>query len=66
MAQAALALRALEKRHRQFLGDRPILKALAAMERDRGHREAAFDDAMSLVALTPDDPESQALLMSLC
>lgn len=63
--QAALALQTLEKTHRHFPGDRPILKVLVSMERDRGHHEAALANAQSLVALAPDDPESQALLLSL-
>jgi predicted CXXCH cytochrome family protein len=63
--QPALALKTLEQAHKRFPGDRPTLKALASMERDRGHREAALGYARSLLALAPDDVESQALLASL-
>jgi predicted CXXCH cytochrome family protein len=63
--QPALAIRTLDAAHRRFPGDRPMLKALASIERDRGHREAALNYAQALVALAADDPESQALLLSL-
>jgi predicted CXXCH cytochrome family protein len=63
--QPALAIKTLGEAHRRCPGDRPLLKALASMERDRGHREAALGYAQALVALAPDDPESQSLLLSL-
>ncbi|MEO8441422.1 MAG: tetratricopeptide repeat protein [Betaproteobacteria bacterium] len=60
--KAGGAITVLTAAHRRFSGDTGILQALATMERDRGNREAALAYAKSLVALTPDDPQAQALL----
>jgi len=61
----AKGIAALEQAHRRFPGDRAILQALAAMERDRGDRAKALDYAERLLALAPDDPTSEALVREL-
>jgi len=46
-------------------GDRGILQALAAMERDRGDRAKALAYAERLLALAPDDPAGERLVQEL-
>jgi Flp pilus assembly protein TadD len=65
LGDPAKGLAVLEQAHRRFLGDRAILQALAAMERDRGDRAKALAYAERLVALAPDDPASEALVREL-
>jgi len=61
----AKGIAALEQAHQRFPGDRVILQALAAMERDRGDRAKAIAYAERLLALAPDDPSSEALVREL-
>jgi predicted CXXCH cytochrome family protein len=63
-AQAA-GIDALAAAHARFPADAEILVALVTMERDRGQLAAARRYAQQLVALAPDDAQSQALLRSL-
>ena len=61
----AEGIRVLAEAHRHFTGDAEILLALAAMERDRGKRDAARGYARKLDEISPDDPQARALLKEL-
>jgi len=58
-------IRVLADAHERFTGDMEILQALATMEHERGHLEAAIAYARKLVDLLPDDPQAQNLLRQL-
>ncbi|MGH8680169.1 MAG: ammonia-forming cytochrome c nitrite reductase subunit c552 [Burkholderiales bacterium] len=61
----AKGIAALEQAHQRFPGDRAILQALAAMERDRGDRAKALAYAEQFAALAPDDPAGERLVQEL-
>ena len=56
---------ALESAHNRRPGDRNILNALATINRDAGHKEAALAWAKKLLQLNPADAGAQQLLQSL-
>ena len=58
----AEGIKILTDAHERFTGDTEILQALATMEHERGHHEAAIAYAHMLVDLPPDDGQAQNLL----
>ena len=58
-------IKLLAEAHQRFTGDTEILQALATMERDRGHDDAALSYARKLSELMPDDPQARNLLLEL-
>ena len=61
MGRSADATRLLHRAAERWPADRNILFALAAMERDAGHKDEARKAANALVAADPDDREARAL-----
>ena len=58
-------IKVLADTHRKFPGDAELLQALAAMERERGNRDAARSSARKLDEISPDDPQARSLLNEL-
>ncbi len=65
LGRSAEATRTLQRATARWPADRNILFALAAMERDAGHREEARKAAQALVAADPEDREARALVEQL-
>jgi predicted CXXCH cytochrome family protein len=64
-ASPAQALDVLTRAHERFPGYRPILVALATMQRDAGHAEEALRYARLLLELSPADATARALIAEL-
>jgi Tfp pilus assembly protein PilF len=64
-ARTAEALRVLDAAHGRHPSDRQILLALATISRDAGDRDAALRYARSLLALSPQDSQTRALVAQL-
>jgi predicted CXXCH cytochrome family protein len=62
LGRSAEATRMLHGAADRWPADRDIQFALAALERDAGHKEEARKAAQALVAADPDDREARALL----
>jgi len=62
LGRSAEATRALQRAAERWPADRNILFALAAMERDAGHKDEARKAALALIAADPDDREARSLL----
>ena len=62
VGRAPDAIKTLQRAAERWPADRDILIALAAMERDAGHRDAARKAVQALVAADPSDREARALL----
>ena len=65
LGRSAEATRTLQRAAARWPADRNILFALAAMERDAGHKEEARRAARALVAADPEDREARALVEQL-
>ena len=65
VGQSTRALEVLADAHRAHPGSAEILVALATLNRDLGHPEAALAHARELLALTPDSPDAQHLVRAL-
>jgi predicted CXXCH cytochrome family protein len=65
LGRSAEATRTLQRATARWPADRNILFALAAMERDAGHKEEARKAAQALVTADPEDREARALLEQL-
>ena len=65
MGRSVEATGTLQRAAQRWPADRNILFALAAMERDAGHKEQARKAANALVAADPDDREARALVEQL-
>jgi tetratricopeptide (TPR) repeat protein len=65
VGRSADATRTLQRAAQRWPADRNILFALAAMERDAGHKDEARKAAQALVAADPEDREARALVEQL-
>jgi Flp pilus assembly protein TadD len=59
------AMAVLEKAHERHPGDRSILEALVAFNREAGNLDAALGHARTLALLAPGDPGARELVRQL-